>query len=75
MTDGCTSEKMVMALQDSSENTHSGGKDQCTAGILFNKIGFDKEEIMFLFVCSEAVEFNQIKLEARSVHSSPKGVP
>ena len=39
--------------------------DQRTAGLQFEKIGFDQKERMCLLVCSEAVKSILLKLETR----------
>ena len=47
------------------ENTHHNGKDYCTAGLQYNKIGCDQKENIWLLVCtSVAVESIIVKLES-----------
>ena len=46
-------------LTSKSENTHSWGKDHCTAGLLLNKTGPTKK---IWCLCNESVFFNLIKL-------------
>ena len=34
-----------------AENTHYRGKDHCTAGLQFNKIGLDQKERICCYLC------------------------
>ena len=47
------------------DNTHCRGKDQCTSGLQFNKIGLDQrwKYVVCMNVPSEAVEYKLVKLE------------
>ena len=53
---------MVYRHRPKPENNHHWWKDCCTAGLKFIKIDFNKKENMLLFVYSEAVESNLVKL-------------
>ena len=43
------------------------------AGLQFNKIGFDRKENIWLFVCSEAVECVLVNWRPPYSDTSPKG--
>ena len=47
-----------------SENSHRWWKDHCTAGLQFNKTGFDQKiKYVVICICCEAAESKLVKLE------------